>query len=739
MTDLKLNLNDVESNNQEEPLMNGQINIKDDKLMNSSKNNFSELHHIVPNQTGKIEKIIKNSQTNQTEEIIKTDQKIKNDNKTEENLSNNLKNNQNNFRSNKNEENANILNLVNQKRGGRAGERRVSYKFLPKYDALKILNIDGQNSRCSECLYIPFIGVKNVNGKAVVETLCRNKHKQEIEIKEFMEQSQLNVFQKIICTTCNNKITKDNLPFKFCFNENGFICNNCVAEHNMHNVVNLNEIDSFSSETCEKFEGFCITEKKNYCGKEEKKTHDNFKYDEVMINSRSLENLIKKLAIAKKQIGDIEGVKTSMINNLQNVINEIERNFKIYKETNLNVISLFEDLIDTYKNRLNDKNFSFEIIKNVKNCLKFNFVEFKPSNPKDLNESVNFLKFLKNSSNNIFQSTKINIAKYDEEDVDKDILKNIAKDPLIEKRNLLYIPEKKSNDYIGNILLLKNNKLLCFTRKEDKNFYRIFETNLKEYKDIPLNIGVSNYYMIQLNDEHLVVINENNILLLKLNENEGIVKVAQELKSHEANVKKVIQLKNGNLVSCDEKGDIKFWNLRNNIDYDCFHTISAFEAPIESILEIPYTNELVSTCESLGQFKYYNLSKMENTCIYSDIKCNNYREKLILITDKILAAAGNKYIYLFDVVTYKKVQKISCYTDVIKIERLRDNTILTFGKNGATFYFEQWVIYNDKIKRVSKYKFEEKDGQIEYFTLNAKKNITLCNYINQHSYLFELK
>jgi hypothetical protein len=130
---------------------------------------------------------------------------------------------------------------------------------------------------------------------------------------------------------------------------------------------------------------------------------------------------------------------------------------------------------------------------------------------------------------------------------------------------------------------------------------------------------------------------------------------------------------------------------------------------------------------------------MENTCIYSDIKCNNYREKLILITDKILAAAGNKYIYLFDVVTYKKVQKISCYTDVIKIEKLRDNTILTFGKNGAIFYFEQWVIYNDKIKRVSKYKFEEKDGQIEYFTLNAKKNITLCNYINQHSYLFELK
>ena len=33
MTDLKLNLNDVESNNQEEPLMNGQINIKDDNLL----------------------------------------------------------------------------------------------------------------------------------------------------------------------------------------------------------------------------------------------------------------------------------------------------------------------------------------------------------------------------------------------------------------------------------------------------------------------------------------------------------------------------------------------------------------------------------------------------------------------------------------------------------------------------------------------------------------------------------
>ena len=139
-----------------------------------------------------------------------------------------------------------------------------------------------------------------------------------------------------------------------------------------------------------------MTEKKNYCLKEgDNKTHDNFNFDEVIINPKSLENLIKKLAIAKKQIGDIENIKTSMINNLQNLINEIERNFNIYKESNLNVISLFEDLIDTYKNRLNDKNFSFEIIKNVKNCLKFNFVEFKPSNPKDLNESFNFLVTMK--------------------------------------------------------------------------------------------------------------------------------------------------------------------------------------------------------------------------------------------------------------------------------------------------------------------------------------------------------
>ena len=725
MSENKLNLMDIESNDQEEPLMNGQINLKDDKL---NKNSFNELHHITPNQTEKIEKIIKNSQNNQNEE--KTTSK-KNDNQND--LSNNLKNN-------KKDDNANLINLVNQKRGGRPGERRVSYKFLPKYDALKILNIDAQNSRCSECLYVPFLSVKNVNGKAIVESLCRNKHKQEKEIKDFMEKSQLSVFQKIICITCNNKITQDNIPFKYCFNENGFICKNCADNHKMHNLVNLNEFDSFCGDSSQKFGGYCLTEKKNYCLKEgDNKIHDNFLFDDVIINPKSLENLIKKLAIAKKQIGDIESVKTSMINNLQNIINEIERTFNIYKESNLNVISLFEDLIDTYKNRLNDKNFSFEIIKNVKNCLKFNFVEFKPSNPKDLNESINFLNFLKNSSNNIFQSTKINITKDDEEEVDKDILKNIAKDPLIEKRSLNYIIEKKTNDYIGNILLLKNNKLLCFARKKDEHFFRIFENDLKNYKDIPLKTNVSNYYMIQLNDGHLVVINENEILLLKLNENDNVVKTAQKLKSHESNIKKVIQLKNGNLVSCDEKGEIKFWNLKNNSDYDCFNTIAAFEGPIESMLEIPYTNEIVCSCESLGQFKYYNLSKMENTCIYSDIKCNNYREKLLLISDKILAAAGNKYIYLFDVVTYKKVQKISCYSDVIKIEKLRDNTVLTFGKNGGVFYFEQWVIYHDRIKKVSKYKFEEKDGQIEYFALNARKNITLCNFINNVSYLYEFK
>ena len=734
MSENKLNLND--SNDQEEPFLNGQINIKDDKLINSNKNNFNELHHIVPNQTDKVEKIIKNSQNNQSEENLTTKKNdIQND------LSNNLKNNKSKFpSSNKTEENANLINLVNQKRAGRAGERRVSYKFLPKYDALKILNIDAQNSRCSECLFVPFLSVKNVNGKAIVESICRNKHKQEIEIKEFMEKSQLSVFQKIKCFTCNEKITQDNIPFKFCFNENGFVCKNCTKFHKMHNLVNLNEFDSFCDETCEKFGGYCLTEKKNYCLKEgDNKTHDNFNFDEVIINPKSLENLIKKLAIAKKQIGDIENIKTSMINNLQNLINEIERNFNIYKESNLNVISLFEDLIDTYKNRLNDKNFSFEIIKNVKNCLKFNFVEFKPSNPKDLNESFNFLDFLKNSSNNIYQSTKINFTKDDEEEVDNEILKKFAKDPLIEKRSLNYIIEKKTNDYIGNILLLKNNKLLCFARKNDEHFFRIFETDLKNYKDIPLKTDVSNYYMVQLNDEHLVVINNNKILLLKLNENENVVKTAQVLKSHEFSIKKVIQLKNGNLASCDENGTIKFWNLRNNIDYDCFNSIAAFEGPIESMLEIPYTNEIVCSCESLGQFKYYNLSKMENTCIYSDIKCNNYREKLLLITDKILAAAGNKYIYLFDVVTYKKVQKISCYSDVIKIEKLRDNTVLTFGKNGGVFYFEQWVIYHDRIKKVSKYKFEEKDGQIEYFALNARKNITLCNFINNVSYLYEFK
>ena len=722
MSEEKLNLKDIESK-------------EESSLIKEDKNEFNELHHIIPNNTGKVEKIIKNSYELNNEAPASNKKDDKNDSNA--NIPNVLKKNKVNNYSNTNNSNSNLNNTYNVPvRGG----RRVSYKFLPLYDALKTLNIDGQNSRCSECLFIPFLSVKNVNGKAIVESICRNGHKQEKEIKEFMENSQSSIFTKIKCVYCNQKITKDNIPFKFCFNENGFVCNNCTENHKMHNIVNLNNYDSFCLEAKGNFGGYCLTEKKNYSLKTgDKRTHDNFEFEEVLINPNSLQNLIKKLAIAKKQLGDIDNIKNSIINNLQNTINEIERTFKIYKENNLNVISLFEDIIETYKNRLNEKNFSFEIIKNVKNCLKFNYVEFKPANKNDLNESINFLNFLKNSSNNIFEPTKINYTKDDDEEVDKNILKSLAKDPLIEKRNMSYIPEKESNNYIGNILLLKNNKLLCFVRKKEEYFFRIYEKNLKDYYEIPVDINVSNYYMTQLNDEQLILINEKKILLIKLNEKD--IKVNQELKSHESSVKKVIQLKNGNIVSCDEGGAIKFWNLINNKDYACFNTISAFDGAIQSMLEIPFTNEIVCTCENLAQFKYYSLSNMENTCIYSDIKCNNYREKLILITEKILAAAGNKFIYLFDVVNYKKIQKISCYCDVIKIEKLRDNSILTFGKNGDTYYFEQWVIYRNKIKSISKYKIEEKYGQIEYFTLNANKNIILCNYNsnNDFSYLFEFK
>ena len=230
--------------------------------------------------------------------------------------------------------------------------------------------------RCSKCLKIPLIGLIYENEGLYIEYYCLSKHdKQEYTKLEY--EIFKKTFQEILTKKkCDCGKFFDGKPFYFCCNcpkENQFYCdaNSRIHRRNEKNhiLIPLEKFDISCECHNDEFISFCNECKLNLCIKEKKKHSKHIMEDIIRLNVEEVNNYENKIKELKKNFETFK----NYLEKLEKQLSMVNEN--AFKKTYLNNIEKEIDFIETilniYKMKTKQNNLNYQIIQNVKNILKF--------------------------------------------------------------------------------------------------------------------------------------------------------------------------------------------------------------------------------------------------------------------------------------------------------------------------------------------------------------------------------
>jgi WD40 repeat protein len=165
------------------------------------------------------------------------------------------------------------------------------------------------------------------------------------------------------------------------------------------------------------------------------------------------------------------------------------------------------------------------------------------------------------------------------------------------------------------------------------------------------------------------------MLIIKLNNKNYFID--QILIGHSLGIIKAIQLKNGDIASSSIDNTIKIWkeNKKNNI-FQCQNTISVHSNNIHSILEIPITNELVSSSNQERTLRFFNLISYANSYTIEKIDPCGFMGVLYLIDNNILAVGTTSGLSLINLIEHKEIIKMKL-NSIYSFFRLKSGSLLT--------------------------------------------------------------
>ena len=153
------------------------------------------------------------------------------------------------------------------------------------------------------------------------------------------------------------------------------------------------------------------------------------------------------------------------------------------------------------------------------------------------------------------------------------------------------------------ILQMHENEVYCLTILKDGRLTSSSkDITILIYESINFTVDIkikehteSVYSLTQLKDERLLSCsNDKTMLIIKLNGKD--YNIEQILYGHSLGIIKAIQLRNEDIASSSIDNTIKIWKENKNDNlFNCQTTISVHSNNFHSILEIPITNELVSS------------------------------------------------------------------------------------------------------------------------------------------------
>ena len=266
--------------------------------------------------------------------------------------------------------------------------------------------------RCSKCPYIPFIQVKQKENKIIVLSKCQNNHIIEKDINTFLNEIKNSKQNLKICDSCSEIQNGKTNPINYCINCNLNLCDKCKLLHNNnHNIILTKNLNSTCPKHGKKFLNYCKNCNLNICSNCIDQ-HENHKIENLkknLIQDDEIERYRKLIKTSENHLNNVQKVYNNIINDLKRKIDILQKELKEYIMNNNLEIKFTKEILSIYQNEESVKNINYQIIMNVRNNLRFSFVEI----PKAENVFLRAIKFgdYLTSNNNILYNTNSKIKK----------------------------------------------------------------------------------------------------------------------------------------------------------------------------------------------------------------------------------------------------------------------------------------------------------------------------------------
>ncbi len=329
--------------------------------------------------------------------------------------------------------------------------------------------------RCPICQLIPFISIDHSNKETKINFKCSNNHIISKPLKEFYEEKKNNKTNIIKCNKCEEKeISKLN----YCIQCNCFYCekeNHSLNEgHDI--LIPINKLDSYCFDEEHKKNNvnyFCFTHNKNICDQCKNFHHIKDKTAKIhTLTKREINEIQNNIISSKESLTEVENDVNLYISDLEKLIEDIKREFNIFKQNKELEINLAINLINTYQLKKEENNLNYQIINNIRD---FPFTDYNISQFYDL---IDILEIKNNILDEIYNN-EMEDTKEKENNNEKNINNEIIS---------IEINEENKNDNNKIILTGKNqlnNKLNeKKKRKEKRNKEKIEKIKNEENNNL---------------------------------------------------------------------------------------------------------------------------------------------------------------------------------------------------------------------------------------------------------------
>ena len=135
-------------------------------------------------------------------------------------------------------------------------------------EAAPVINKLDDIARCPNCNLICSLKLNYKEGNPIIEYECENKHKGNISLKEYINNSNKFSLSNEKCNDCEKNQEEVKGDFFYCSKCKKFICHSCQLNHpngDKHNIINFKRYDSLCKIHSYSFCFYCIKCKKNLC------------------------------------------------------------------------------------------------------------------------------------------------------------------------------------------------------------------------------------------------------------------------------------------------------------------------------------------------------------------------------------------------------------------------------------------------------------------------------------------